>query len=285
MNRVKVTVCLVVAILSVAPGQVFGITEYKDGAVHNITSTINEDDVVWVDHLAPGMQTTVNMLDGARIPAPARLEAWSDSRVNISGGVLERHLSALENSRVTISKGSVGDIAYGVNAYGSSTVTISGGSVGSNSMYCIQTAGSSTLNMTGGSVGGRNSLYGLIAQETSTVNISGGSVNSTYGIEVWNSSALNISGGLLGGTLMAANSSRMTIMGGNFAIDGHHVGPGTYFAGDFLGGQGILTGTLANGDAINNPFTLYPDARLVLVPEPATLLVVGLGGLVLRRKS
>jgi len=40
-----------------------------------------------------------------------------------------------------------------------------------------------------------------------------------------------------------------------------------------------MTGTLASGDIINNQFRIGNTAKIVLIPEPATFLLLGLGGL------
>jgi hypothetical protein len=42
---------------------------------------------------------------------------------------------------------------------------------------------------------------------------------------------------------------------------------------------------LTNGDPINNDFYIATNASIVLVPEPATLLLLGLGAVMLRKKS
>jgi hypothetical protein len=44
-----------------------------------------------------------------------------------------------------------------------------------------------------------------------------------------------------------------------------------------------LTGTLLSGEIINTSFERYGDAQILIIPEPATLLVFGFGGLALRR--
>ena len=47
---------------------------------------------------------------------------------------------------------------------------------------------------------------------------------------------------------------------------------------------GMLTGTLLSGEMINTSFERLGDAQILIVPEPATLLVFGFGGLALRRR-
>ena len=84
--KAKVIGAVVVTVLSLATSQGFGWTQYKDGGTHNISSTINDD--VWVDYQAPGMQTTVNVLEGASIHNPYILQGFHESRIDIYGGYL-----------------------------------------------------------------------------------------------------------------------------------------------------------------------------------------------------
>jgi hypothetical protein len=44
-----------------------------------------------------------------------------------------------------------------------------------------------------------------------------------------------------------------------------------------LTGSGLLTGTFPNGEPINIRFGVYESGRIVLIPEPATLLLLVLG--------
>jgi hypothetical protein len=79
------------------------------------------------------------------------------------------------------------------------------------------------------------------------------------------------------------DNSQLTIAGTNFAIDGFAVDYGTYTASDYT--SGLLTGILANGDLMSNDFGIANDARITLVPEPTTLILIGIGILCLRRKN
>lgn len=168
---------------------------------------------------------------------------------------------------------------------GSKIADISGGSLGG-----LGAAESSTVNLYAGSVGN------FYANHSSTANIYGGSV---YNLESYDSSSVGIFGGFFenharaqdysqivisGGTfadeLLAIDNSIITIYGTDFSIDGFSVG-----YGEIAVTSGILAGTLASGETINNNFHIYEDATIVLVPEPATVLLLGLGGLALLRKS
>ncbi len=76
----------------------------------------------------------------------------------------------------------------------------------------------------------------------------------------------------------------MTIIGQDFAFNGVPVGLGEFDAGTADWIHGRITGTLLNGDLLDNGFYIYGDSRLVLVPEPATLSLLTLGGLAVFRR-
>jgi len=127
--------------------------------------------------------------------------------------------------------------------------------------------------------------------------ISGGDINS-YHLKTYPGSAVNISGGILDFD-MADIHGDLTISGGAFYVDNSYIdysGPdmatiniyGYGFNYDPTGGtyEGILTGYLQDGE----PFTFdglneSEYSRFNLVPEPATLLLFALGGLILRKRS
>jgi hypothetical protein len=88
--------------------------------------------------------------------------------------------------------------------------------------------------------------------------------------------------------LVAGGNGKLIINGSNFAIDGTPFVSGqitSILGGDFSNEPSRrLTGILANGDIINNQFLIGNTAEIVLVPEPATLLLLGFGMVMLRRK-
>ncbi len=219
---------------------------FKDGGAHIIDYAVYEP--VYVDQSAPGVGTKVDLLDGGLILA--WIDAYQDSRVNILGG----------------------RVSGSVNAYGASHITVVGGEIG-GPVYCRE---DSRLDISGGSMGAWVQSLG-----SSEVTMSGGEINLF--VEAWDNSRVTISGGTIGGRIAAVREGLITLTGSNFAVNGTPVAYGD-FASDYAI-NGTLTGILANGDTLNNSFSLvHPGADITFIPEPATILLLGLGGLGVPRK-
>jgi hypothetical protein len=161
-----------------------------------------------------------------------------------------------------------GGIALAVNVWESSTFIMSGGSI----LFGLESYDSSTITLAGGSVGSE-----VRAFNSSTIVISGGSV---FGVKAGGTgSMVEIHGGSIADYL-DPNGGTIAVFGSGFAIDG-----GSVPFGPIAALSGNLTGTLASGDGINNPFIINPGSgQIILVPEPPTalLLSVGLLGLLWR---
>lgn len=110
-------------------------------------------------------------------------------------------------------------------------------------------------------------------RESATGEISGGQFGE---ISAQDDSIVVISGGHIGGRLLAYQRSTITIRGTGF----------NYPYGE-LPGSGVLVGTLENGDPIDVPFwgdSYYPAVIILEIPEPMTLLLLGLGSILVQRR-
>jgi hypothetical protein len=139
----------------------------------------------------------------------------------------------------------------------------------------------SQVNMSGGSIG-----FELFTWDNSQAIISGGSIE--YDLNTSGESYVEISGGLIGDELNIKENSLIEIFGSSFMVDGIPVNYGQITTGsidEFGRLTGTLTGILQSGEAMNNIFYIEPDATIFLIPEPTTLLLIGIGVLCFRRKN
>lgn len=244
--RDKTLTGLVAVVLFLCACPALGVLEFKDGLTHDIDYAIA--DSVWVDFQSPSMYTTVNLIGGGSTP---NLRGYEQSRINVRGGSTGLH--SLDSSHVYISGGEI----LSLISQDSSYVAISGGSIGE-----------------------------LYSWDSSQVNITGGSIYKY--LCSFSSSQVDIFGGSIKGPLYLDVRSFINIYGSNFAVDGQPFGYGELTS--ILGGpwdnepNRRLTGILASGDLLNNDFYIGRSSKIVLVPEPATLALFGLGFLFLRKR-
>lgn len=120
----------------------------------------------------------------------------------------------------------------------------------------------------------------LVTRQYASCTVDGGVFNS-IGIQVIEHSTLEIYNGIFNfdeNDKMQV-SGTVTIHGYGFNVNDRPVSNGVY-----TGVEGILTGYLVGGDAVNIPFDVNNGAKLILVPEPCSLILISVGFLFLRKE-
>jgi len=240
-------------------------TIFNDGAYHLINYTINGR--VYIDQGKPGVGTQIEITTGGRIAGNYYTVAYGNSHVAVTGGILDWSLMCTDNSTAIVNNASY---------FGSQLVAAG---------YSDVTVGDCTVKLS------------TVAEDHSVMHITDGSLGN-YNFEVHDQAEVFWSGGINSADIMSGteysstNNCLITYIGTNFAVNGiplenghsarDYASHGTFSGYACLTGR--ITGTLANGDPLNNTFYIFPGADIIVVPEPATLLLLGLGAVVLRRK-
>jgi hypothetical protein len=149
-------------------------------------------------------------------------------------------------------------IAAALETYGYSSVEIDNGTIG----WQLVALGSSNVRLYNANIG-----EGIWAQENSRIDIYGGQINNHIdnGFHAHNNAIIT-----LYGTFDAPYGA---LPKGSPAYENRSIP------------SGHITGVLANGDTIDHYYFVFDNANIILapIPEPATIVLLGLGGLLVRK--
>jgi hypothetical protein len=261
------------------PGNSIASILYNDGGVYDIDYVI--DDSIEIRNNFFNETTTVNLMVGGQIHSTY---AYENSLFNITGGEIVGPQSyANNNSQINMSGGKVRDLIVANSGF----IHLSGGEVGW--MYGYD---DSQITISGGIIGGELQIWGFAT-------ITAGLITSH--IEAFDGSEVLFSGGTVGGDLRARENGSVYVSGGqieddlfvfansiatveglNFIIDGHPVF-GEIFNPRDQTNYGHLTGFYLNGNPIDINLKMAPGSSIMLIPEPATLLLISLGFFFVRK--
>jgi len=185
------------------------------------------------------------------------------TNVKVVSGARIAGISGFEDSSITIQGG---EIVFSVIFGSRSTGTIAGGVMGG-----VMGVDNSRITFEGGQINGSLASYG-----NCEAIVQGGVVSE---LRSDGESRVTVYGGQIGWAVYATQNSVITIYGSDFAVDESSVSYGPINIS-----SGVLTGILAGGETINSDFYIYESATIMLVPEPGTVLLLGLGVVMLRRK-
>jgi hypothetical protein len=268
-HKMKILFCVIISLI-ILSGSLKANVYFEDGLLHTINYTI--DELVVVDYDKPGLGTTVEIINGGWVKV---IEAYYDSKVKIYDGGGGGSINAI-NSSLYMYGGSIS----GGGVFGLGNVEIYGGTM--TGQFSIRDSTQAYIY--------NCSIGSLIANGDKEVFIYDGEFNklSTQAFSI-----ASVFGGQISEKINAVDESFIKFYGSNFYVNGNLMQYGqsariygipgvNQYGMSYLGGT--INGVLSNGDLLNVPFYIYDNSDITFVPEPATILLLSLGIIFLRRR-
>ena len=259
----NIYILLILFLLFIDNNLLLATTIINDGQSHTFNTLFSGNLSLDADNdIISG--THVNLIDGGKVTGSIRINHHAS--LNVDGGTVNYGgFHAYDNSIVTIKDGLIK--GYG-NAFGNSTVTILGGDI-----------------------------YHLAFQEDSSSSIYGGTTESVSSL---GNSTVSVYGGTIDDYFRVAGNGVIYLYGTDFEVNGQQLSYGDRLS-DFVPitewlethhqRTGIISGMLEDGTVISNTFRITYEnsnyevaADIIIVPEPASIALLGLGGVFLKRK-
>ncbi len=247
----------VVAVLLVSGSQTRAVIKDK---IFTSDGIINEGD--WYANVytydSPPHRTTVSMF-GGRV---SLIQSYDSSIFNMAGGITEA--LAYNQSTINVSGGTI----FTLHSHDFSNVNVFGGQVNSITAY-----DTSTINVLDNA-----NLFALFAHDSGVINMTGGVSRS---IVVSEFGMVNLSGGFISDGLGANDSGLINVYGYNLA----KFSTGGNYGFGFVSGQWqtVIPFGIPFNIALGSPDT-YSRIILYQIPEPATVLLLCLGNLLVRKR-
>lgn len=296
MNK-KLTILCGTALWLAATGSGHADTVYSSG-VNDITTAVSG--IIDLEGGVLNIDVGGSVTGSATDPNGEAIDV-TDGTLNIYGDVAGASSGTfapgiqMSGGTVNIYSGSVAGgtsvnsiYTFGIQAQGG-TLNIFGGNISGGAGTYGEGIDTETaqVNMSGGTVQGGTGIYGEgIDADTTQVNISSGIIQAgtgtfEFGIEL-TESELNLQGGTVtGGSNGPFNEDLDAESGSDNVPSTANIYGQNYSAplGPLAGNFGNVTGTLADGTALNLNYRQFPDSEIVLlpVPEPSSIALAGLG--------
>jgi hypothetical protein len=235
-----------------------------------------------------------------RVQAAVNWDVYSDAMIQEGDiyNVVSIYDTPPDQTTVTM----VGGLVDVMRPYDASTLNVTQGDI-----YTVGAMASSTVN-----ISGQAQIRTLGVNEWSTVNISGGNV---LGATATGYATLNISGGSVGGSVRVGDFSMMNMTGGEMSLlnvsekavvnlSGGIISEGigsrsfepdvtiNFYGYDLVKtssggkyGYGQVYGFYMDGSEFSVDLGEISQTSINLIPEPSTILLLGLGGLVVRTRK